>query len=148
MSAPTQPSELADELPPAEPPVEEERERGFLPLEIRELVERVTVLRVGALIVNLALIVWLVWNKRLFGVMPPAVTEKVSTLTAGLSDLLSVDKQETVSQLVTERIFLERVSPLNFAIDPELSGFWNNNHVARNKRQAFGYDIIVRRLYR
>lgn len=41
---------------------------GFLPLEIRELVERVTVLRVGALIVNLALIVWLVWNKRLFGV--------------------------------------------------------------------------------
>lgn len=40
---------------------------GFLPLEIRELLHRVTVLRVAALIVNVALLVWLVRNKRLFG---------------------------------------------------------------------------------
>jgi uncharacterized membrane protein (DUF2068 family) len=40
---------------------------GFLPLEIRELLHRVTVLRVTALLVNLALLVWLVRNKRLFG---------------------------------------------------------------------------------
>ena len=40
---------------------------GFLPLEIHELVDRVTALRVGALIVNVALIVWLVRAKHLFG---------------------------------------------------------------------------------
>jgi uncharacterized membrane protein (DUF2068 family) len=40
---------------------------GFLPLEIRELLHRVTVLRVAALVVNVALLVWLVRNKRLFG---------------------------------------------------------------------------------
>ncbi|MEO9224182.1 MAG: DUF2127 domain-containing protein, partial [Acidimicrobiales bacterium] len=41
---------------------------GFLPIEIHELVDRVTVLRVLALLVNLAILVWLVWSKRLFGV--------------------------------------------------------------------------------
>ena len=40
---------------------------GFLPLEVHELTKRVTVLRVGALVVNVALIVWLVRTKRLFG---------------------------------------------------------------------------------
>ncbi|MFI6865429.1 DUF2127 domain-containing protein [Nocardia sp. NPDC050406] len=39
----------------------------FLPLEIYELTEKVTILRVGALLVNLAAIVWLLWSKRLFG---------------------------------------------------------------------------------
>lgn len=41
---------------------------GFLPLEIYELSERVTVLRVGALVINIAVLVWLVANKHLFGV--------------------------------------------------------------------------------
>lgn len=40
---------------------------GLLPLELHELLERVTVLRVSALLVNLAVLVWLVWAKRLFG---------------------------------------------------------------------------------
>lgn len=40
----------------------------FLPLEIRELVEQVTVLRVLALLVNLAAVAWLLWSKRLFGI--------------------------------------------------------------------------------
>lgn len=40
---------------------------GFLPLEIHELLNRVTVFRVVALIVNIALIIWLVRTKRLFG---------------------------------------------------------------------------------
>jgi len=40
----------------------------FLPLEIHELTKRVTVIRVGALVVNLAAIAYLVWTKRLFGV--------------------------------------------------------------------------------
>ena len=40
---------------------------AFIPLEVYELVERVTLLRVGALIVNLAAVAYLVWTKRLFG---------------------------------------------------------------------------------
>ncbi len=40
---------------------------GFLPLEIDELTKRVSVLRVLALVVNLVILVWLVWSKRLFG---------------------------------------------------------------------------------
>jgi uncharacterized membrane protein (DUF2068 family) len=39
----------------------------FLPLEIHELMNKVTVLRVLALVVNIAAIVWLLWSKRLFG---------------------------------------------------------------------------------
>ena len=39
----------------------------FLPLEIHELIARVTVLRLGALLVNVTAVVWLVWSKRLFG---------------------------------------------------------------------------------
>lgn len=40
---------------------------GLLPFELRELWERITVFRIGALVVNLAILVWLVWVKRLFG---------------------------------------------------------------------------------
>ena len=40
---------------------------GFLPLEIHELLDRVTILRVLALVTNVAILVWLVWNKHLFG---------------------------------------------------------------------------------
>ena len=41
---------------------------GFLPFEIHELWVRVSVFRVGALVVNLAILVYLVYAKRLFGV--------------------------------------------------------------------------------
>ncbi|MDT7538138.1 MAG: hypothetical protein QOI82_1723 [Actinomycetota bacterium] len=40
---------------------------AFIPLEVYELVETVTWLRIGALIINLAAVVYLVWSKRLFG---------------------------------------------------------------------------------
>jgi uncharacterized membrane protein (DUF2068 family) len=40
---------------------------GFLPLEVHELSKRVTVVRIVALVLNVALIVWLVYAKRLFG---------------------------------------------------------------------------------
>jgi uncharacterized membrane protein (DUF2068 family) len=40
---------------------------GFLPFEIRALIDRVTVLRVVALVINLAILLWLLWRKRLFG---------------------------------------------------------------------------------
>ncbi len=40
----------------------------FLPLEIHELLNKVTVVRVGALVINVAAILYLVLTKRLFGV--------------------------------------------------------------------------------
>jgi len=40
----------------------------FLPLEVYELTERITWLRIAALIVNLGAVVYLVYSKRLFGV--------------------------------------------------------------------------------
>jgi uncharacterized membrane protein (DUF2068 family) len=40
---------------------------GFLPLEIHEIINKVTFLRIFALIVNVALLAWLLYNKRLFG---------------------------------------------------------------------------------
>jgi uncharacterized membrane protein (DUF2068 family) len=48
---------------------------GFLPFEIHELAKRVTVLRVTALVVNLAILVWLVYRKRLFGIRGGAKAE-------------------------------------------------------------------------
>ncbi len=41
---------------------------GFLPFEIHELVKKLTVVRAGALVVNLVILVYLVYAKRLFGV--------------------------------------------------------------------------------
>jgi uncharacterized membrane protein (DUF2068 family) len=41
---------------------------AFLPYEIYDLTIKITWLRVGALIINLLLVVYLVWTKRLFGV--------------------------------------------------------------------------------
>ena len=41
---------------------------GFLPFEIHELLDRVSVLRITALVVNVAILVYLIWAKRLFGV--------------------------------------------------------------------------------
>lgn len=40
----------------------------FIPLEVYELVERVTAFKVILLLVNVAAVVWLIWSKRLFGV--------------------------------------------------------------------------------
>ena len=44
---------------------------GFLPLELNELIKRVTLVRAGALVVNLAILVYLVMAKHLFGVRGP-----------------------------------------------------------------------------
>ncbi|MDH6195445.1 uncharacterized membrane protein (DUF2068 family) [Mycobacterium frederiksbergense] len=39
----------------------------FLPLEVYELTEKVTAVRLGAFLVNVAAVLWLLWSKRLFG---------------------------------------------------------------------------------
>jgi uncharacterized membrane protein (DUF2068 family) len=41
---------------------------GFLPLELTELAEKVTPLKIVALVMNLAILAYLIWTKRLFGV--------------------------------------------------------------------------------
>jgi len=41
---------------------------GFLPFEIIELTKRVSPLRLGTFVINLAILVYLIWAKRLFGV--------------------------------------------------------------------------------
>lgn len=41
---------------------------AFLPLEIYELVDRVSALKISAMAVNLAILAYLIWTKRLFGV--------------------------------------------------------------------------------
>ena len=53
---------------------------GFLPLEIHELLERVTFVRIFALGVNLAILVYLVWAKHLFGIRGPLVHEEPAAL--------------------------------------------------------------------
>lgn len=41
---------------------------GFIPFEVKELLSKVSFLRVTALVVNVLILIWLVWNKRLFGI--------------------------------------------------------------------------------
>jgi uncharacterized membrane protein (DUF2068 family) len=53
---------------------------GFLPFEVNELLKRVTVLRVVALVVNLAILVYLVWKKRLFGIRGGLKAERHETI--------------------------------------------------------------------
>jgi uncharacterized membrane protein (DUF2068 family) len=53
---------------------------GFLPLEIHELTKRVTFVRVFAMVVNLAILVYLVVAKHLFGVGGPQPKPEASEL--------------------------------------------------------------------
>jgi uncharacterized membrane protein (DUF2068 family) len=39
----------------------------FLPLEVYELTEKITALRLGAFVINVLAVIWLLWSKRLFG---------------------------------------------------------------------------------
>jgi uncharacterized membrane protein (DUF2068 family) len=40
----------------------------FLPYEVYDIVEKVTAIRVGAFIINVAAVIYLLWTKRLFGI--------------------------------------------------------------------------------
>lgn len=40
---------------------------AFIPLEVFEISHKVTFLRVGALVINIAAVLWLLWTKHLFG---------------------------------------------------------------------------------
>jgi uncharacterized membrane protein (DUF2068 family) len=53
---------------------------GFLPLEIHELINRVTLVRIGAMVVNIAILVYLVVAKHLFGIGGPLPEESPEPL--------------------------------------------------------------------
>ncbi len=40
----------------------------FLPYEIYDIADKVTAIRVGAFIINVAAVIYLLWTKRLFGI--------------------------------------------------------------------------------
>jgi uncharacterized membrane protein (DUF2068 family) len=52
---------------------------GLLPFELQELTRRITLVRVGALVVNLAVVAYLVWAKRLFGLRGGAAAQRART---------------------------------------------------------------------
>jgi uncharacterized membrane protein (DUF2068 family) len=57
---------------------------GFLPFELHELAKRVSAVRVSALVANLAVLVYLVWRKHLFGVGGRRVEEdRVAVVRSG-----------------------------------------------------------------
>ncbi|GAA3237752.1 DUF2127 domain-containing protein [Actinocorallia longicatena] len=58
-----------------------------LPLELYELAERITPLRLGALVINILLIVYLVWSKRLFGVRGGKAAHEAHLRTASLLEV-------------------------------------------------------------
>ncbi|HSN11855.1 MAG TPA: DUF2127 domain-containing protein [Propionibacteriaceae bacterium] len=59
----------------------------FLPLEIYELVDKLTALRVAALVINLFLVVYLIWTKRLFGVRGGARAHHAALHTVSLLEV-------------------------------------------------------------
>ena len=65
---------------------------GLLPLELHELAVRPSALKVLALVVNLAVLVWLVWAKRLFGLRGGAAAlEERTDWSAVLGDVRTAD---------------------------------------------------------
>jgi uncharacterized membrane protein (DUF2068 family) len=52
---------------------------GFVPFEVYELVHKVTLPRILAVVVNVAVLVWLSWNKHLFGLRGGAKSLEAST---------------------------------------------------------------------
>jgi uncharacterized membrane protein (DUF2068 family) len=64
-----------------------------LPIEIYELTERITVVRVGAFIVNVALIVYIVYSKRLFGVRGGKTAHEAHLRSASLLEVEQASRE-------------------------------------------------------
>lgn len=67
----------------------------FLPLEIYELTEKITVLRAVALLINVAAVIWLLWSKRLFGLNGGARAYRQAHETASLLSVERASLRET-----------------------------------------------------
>ncbi len=59
----------------------------FIPLEVYELTEKVTWLRIVVLLVNIAAVVYLVWSKRLFGLRGGAAAHEAQLHAASLLEV-------------------------------------------------------------
>jgi len=70
-------------------------------------------------------------QRRAFGVLPPDVTDKMSKATGGATDAISTEEDVTVPDLLSERWFLERVSPFNLVLDPTADHITNANYMGR-----------------
>ena len=77
----------------------------FLPLEIYEIVEKITVLRVAAFAINIFLVAYLVWTKRLFGARGGAAAHHAALHSVSL---LEVERAAASAQV---RSGLRRQSP-------------------------------------
>jgi uncharacterized membrane protein (DUF2068 family) len=67
----------------------------FLPLEIYELTEKLTVLRFIALAVNIIAVIWLLWSKRLFGINGGAEAYRQEHRTESLLTVERASLQDT-----------------------------------------------------
>jgi uncharacterized membrane protein (DUF2068 family) len=82
---------------------------AFLPLEIYELTERITWLRIGALLINLVAIVYLLLSKRLFGLRGGREAFEAERHS---ESLLEVERSATAAG---ERPDVQDVSPVHTA---------------------------------
>lgn len=67
----------------------------FLPLEVYELTEKLTVLRFIALSVNIIAVIWLLWSKRLFGINGGAEAYRQEHRTESLLTVERASLQDT-----------------------------------------------------
>jgi uncharacterized membrane protein (DUF2068 family) len=69
----------------------------FLPLEIYELTEKITALRLIALIINIVAVIWLLWSKRLFGLNGGGEAYREEHQTASLLSVERASLHETAT---------------------------------------------------
>ena len=69
----------------------------FLPLEIYELTEKITALRLIALVINIVAVIWLLWSKRLFGLNGGGKAYREEHETASLLSVERAGLLETAS---------------------------------------------------
>lgn len=70
----------------------------FLPLEIKDVIDKATVIRVGILIINIAAVVWLLYSKRLFGLRGGAAAYHAEH---SAESLLTVERAAGAAQAAT-----------------------------------------------
>jgi uncharacterized membrane protein (DUF2068 family) len=69
----------------------------FLPLEIYELTEKITALRLIALVINIVAVIWLLWSKRLFGLNGGGKAYREEHETASLLSVERAGLRETAA---------------------------------------------------
>ena len=69
----------------------------FLPLEIYELTEKITALRLIAFVINIVAVIWLLWSKRLFGLNGGGEAYREEHETASLLSVERAGLRETAT---------------------------------------------------